>query len=193
MRVMLLPFLEMAKLGCVVRAFDPNVEMPKKYKDVKNLHYEKLGLSNTVGKLKNGAPDGSVRNMPVVTLAEAMKMFNDQNKEITYLKLDVEGAEFYALPEMVKSGVFNNIRQMGIEMHTGSRNLKNPKIVQKHLNASLMVFKELQETYGFRLIAYNANGCMGKFTLIQPCLKLYIRLLHQPYVNEVFLTGQNLT
>ena len=73
----------MAKLGCIVRAFDPNVEIPKKYKDVKNLHFEKIGLSNKVGKLKNGAPDGSFRHMPVVTLSEAMKMFNDQDKEIT--------------------------------------------------------------------------------------------------------------
>ena len=83
---------EMAKEGCVIRAFDPNVEMPKKYKDVKNLHFEKIGLSDTVGKLKNGAPDGTVRHMPVVTLTEAMKMFGDQDKEITYLKLDIEGA-----------------------------------------------------------------------------------------------------
>ena len=82
----------MAKAGCVIRAFDPNVEMPKKYKDVKNLHFEKIGLSDTNGKLKNGAPDGTVRHMPVVTLTEAMKMFGDQDKEITYLKLDIEGA-----------------------------------------------------------------------------------------------------
>lgn len=152
----------MAKLGCVIRAFDPNVEISKKYKDVKNLHFEKIGLSNKVGKLNNGAPDGSVRSMPVVTLTEAMKMFGDQDSEITYLKLDIEGAEFYALPEMIKSGVFQKVRQMGIEMHTGSRNLKNQKWIQKHLNSALMVFKDLQETYGFRLVAYNANGCMGK-------------------------------
>ena len=156
-------YLGMAKIGCVVRAFDPNVEIPKKYADTKNLHFQKIGLSNKVGKLKNGAPDGSIRNMPVVNLKGAMEIFGDQDKEITYLKLDVEGAEFLALPEMVKSGVFKQIRQMGIEMHTGSRNLHNPKVIQKHLNSSLMVFKELQETYGFRLIAYNANGCMGKF------------------------------
>ena len=83
---------EMAKEGCVIRAFDPNVEMPKKYKDVKNLHFKKIGLSDTIGKLKNGPLDGTVRNMPVVTLTEAMKMFGDQDKEITYLKLDIEGA-----------------------------------------------------------------------------------------------------
>ena len=60
------------------------------------------------------------RYMPVVTLREAMKMHGDEDKEITYLKVDVEGAEFYALPEMVKSGIFSQVRQMGIEMHTVS-------------------------------------------------------------------------
>merc|ERR1711983_248784 len=154
--------VKMAKLGCTVRAFDPNVEIPEKYKNIKNLHFEKLGLSNTVGFLKNGAPDGTTRKMPVLTLKEAMKNFNDLDKEITYLKMDVEGAEFYALPEIVNSGVFKQVRQIGIEMHTGSRNLPKKNMVKKHLNSSLNVFKTLQETYGFRLIAFNANGCMGK-------------------------------
>ncbi len=153
---------KMAKIGCVVHAYDPNVDMPKKYQKIENLHFHRIGLSNTVGKLKNGAPDGSVRKMDVLTLEEAIKRNNDEGKEITYLKMDVEGAEFYALPQMVTSGVFEHIRQLGIEMHTGSRNLPKPNIIKKHLNKTLKVFKELQETYGFRLIAYNANGCMGK-------------------------------
>ena len=173
---------KMAKLGCTVRAFDPNVEMPDKYKDLKNLHFEKLGLSNTVGTLKNGAADGTVRMMPVLTLKEAIKKFGDEGKEITYLKVDIEGAEFFALPEMVSSGVFKNIRQMGIEMHTGSRNLPKQKQIIKQLNSSLMVFKELQETYGFRMIAYNANGCMGKkYCLTRSYHNYHDLVFYKPY------------
>ena len=61
-------------------------------------------------------------------------MFGDEEEEITYLKIDVEGAEFAALPEMLKSGVFQHVRQMGIEMHTGSRNLPKEKYILKALN-----------------------------------------------------------
>ena len=152
----------MAKLGCTVRAFDPNVEQPKKTKEYKNLSFNAIGLSDKAGKLKNKAADGTIRHMPVMTLKETMKLHGDEEKEITYLKVDIEGAEFYALPQMIKSNIFSKIKQMGIEMHTGSRNLINAKKVLKHLNLTLKNFHELQEVYGFRLIAYNANGCMGK-------------------------------
>ena len=149
----------MAKLGCTVRAFDPNVKRPSSLHE--NVHFKALGLGGSSGKLKNGAPDGTTRMMDVMTLSESMKLFGDEAKEITYLKVDVEGAEFLALPQMIESGIFSQVRQMGIEMHTGSNNL-NKKAVMKHLNASLSAFKTLQEKFGFRLIAYNANGCMGK-------------------------------
>ena len=149
----------LANLGCTVRAFDPNVEEIVKHP---NIHFKKLGLSDKNGTLKNTAADGKVRQMPVLTLLDSIKLFGDENKEITYLKIDVEGAEFGALPEMLNSGVFHQIRQMGIEMHTGSRNLPKEKNILKALNNCMSVFKELQETYGFRNIAYNANGCMAK-------------------------------
>lgn len=156
--------VRMAKLGCQVHAYDPNVEMPNKYKKLglKNLHFHQIGLGGSIGSMKNGAADGKVRQIPVLTLEEAIKRNGDEGKIVTYLKLDVEGAEFYALPQISKSGVLQNIQQIGIEMHTGNRNLQNTKMVKKHLNSSLTVFKEMQEKYGFRLIAYNANGCMGK-------------------------------
>lgn len=150
---------KMAKMGCTVHAYDPNVEIPTK--DSINFHFHKTGLGGKVGVMKNGAPDGTVRQIPVLTLDEALRQNGDEGKEITYLKMDVEGAEFVALPQMIESKVFTNVRQMGIEMHTGSRNLPTQKIIAKTLHSMLTVFKELQENYGFRLIAYNANGCMG--------------------------------
>ena len=142
-----------------VRAFDPNVEESVTHP---NIHFKKIGLSGETGTLKNTAADGTVRQMPVLSLLDSIKLFGDEGKEITYLKIDVEGAEFGALPDMLKSGVFEQVRQMGIEMHTGSRNLPKEKHILKALNNSLKVFKEMQESYGFRLIAYNANGCMAK-------------------------------
>ena len=142
-----------------VRAFDPNVEESVTHP---NIYFKKIGLSNENGTLKNTAADGTVRRMPVLSLLDSIKLFGDEGKEITYLKIDVEGAEFGALPEMLKSGVFEQVRQMGIEMHTGSRNLPKEKNILKALNNSMKVFQAMQETYGFRLIAYNANGCMAK-------------------------------
>ena len=161
----------------IVRAFDPNVEESVTHP---NIHFKKMGLSGESGTLKNTAADGTVRQMPVLSLLDSIKLFGDEGKEITYLKIDIEGAEFGALPSMLESGVFEQVRQMGIEMHTGcfsrhffcnisnnysikgSMNLPKEKNILKALNVGLKVFKEMQESYGFRLIAYNANGCMAK-------------------------------
>ena len=57
----------MAKLGCTVRAFDPNVEEHVQHP---NIHFKKLGLSHNNGSLKNTAADGTVRQMPVLTLLD---------------------------------------------------------------------------------------------------------------------------
>ena len=57
----------MAKLGCTVRAFDPNVEEQVQHP---NIHFKKLGLSHNNGTLKNTAADGTVRQMPVLTLLD---------------------------------------------------------------------------------------------------------------------------
>ena len=100
----------------IVRAFDPNVEESVAHP---NIHFKKMGLSGESGTLKNTAADGTVRQMPVLSLLDSIKLFGDEGREITYLKIDIEGAEFGALPSMLESGVFEQVRQMGIEMHTG--------------------------------------------------------------------------
>ena len=48
-----------------------------------------------------------------------MKENGDYGRRITYLKVDVEGAEIVCLKQWLKSGVFDFVDQLGIEMHTG--------------------------------------------------------------------------
>jgi hypothetical protein len=38
-------------------------------------------------------------------------------KVIDYLKIDVEFAEWIALPQMIKSGILSKVRQLGLEIH----------------------------------------------------------------------------
>ena len=73
----------------------------------------------------------------------------------------MEGAELNAMPSLVSSGILNNIQQIGMEMHTGKMHVARKKAL-KLFNGLLKGFKAIQEDYGFRLIAYNANGCMAK-------------------------------
>ena len=46
-------------------------------------------------------------------------MNGDAGKKISYLKVDVEGAEHKAISEWIRSGILDHVKQIGIEIHTG--------------------------------------------------------------------------
>ena len=63
----------------IVRAFDPNVEESVTHP---NIHFKKMGLSGESGTLKNTAADGTVRQMPVLSLLDSIKLFGDEVPEL---------------------------------------------------------------------------------------------------------------
>ena len=99
--------------------------------------------------------------VPVKTLETIIKENGDENKIITYLKVDVESSELSAIPTWTKSEILNNIDQIGIELHTGAVHLKDHKIGQV-LSSILLTFKEMRQRFGFKIIDYTPNGCVGK-------------------------------
>ncbi len=99
----------------------------------------------------------------MATLDKAIKMVNDTGKVISYLKVDVEGSELEAIPQWLKSKakVLTKVQQIGIELHTGPISLKHGEIRVKFANL-LRALKSMKDDYGFQLISYEANGCVGK-------------------------------
>jgi len=51
------------------------------------------------------------------TLSSLMRMFNESNAVIDYLKLDIEESEWTALVEIHASGVLSQVRQLALEVH----------------------------------------------------------------------------
>lgn len=84
----------------------------------------------------------------------------DSGKTISYLKVDVEGAELTAMKEWIDSGVLDLVDQIGIEIHTG-----RGFIQENHYMATLLrmmkVFQQLHRL-GFRHISTSLNDCTGK-------------------------------
>ena len=98
---------------------------------------------------------------PVITLQEAIEIYKDNENEITYLKLDIDGAEFEVLPQIVEAGLLDRIQQLSVTMNTGSPHLTKRQIVPK-LNEILQTFKKMQENYGFHLLSSSTDGCKHK-------------------------------
>ena len=71
----------------------------------------------------------------------------------------MESSEIKAIPEWLESGILRNVRQIGIEMHTGKVHLtgeERPGVFRQLLKS----FWELYQL-GFRLISYAPNLCVS--------------------------------
>ena len=112
-----------------------------------------------------------------------MEANGDLKKEITYLKVDIESSEIKAIPQWIESGVLKNVRQIGIELHTGSRFFDEKEMV--HVVKTLMSSISSLQDLGFRIASYSPNKCIGK---IWSSMEVYYSLvdvvLVKPYIYK---------
>ena len=97
----------------------------------------------------------------VKTLSDILKSYKESDKTITYMKIDIEGSELEGLKDWIKTDALKNVQQIGIEWHTGSVHIKDHKVT-KVLKETLLSIKEMCQKYGFKIIDYTSNGCVGK-------------------------------
>jgi hypothetical protein len=102
---------DMEKYGCEVFAFDPSMGMDN-HDHTSAIHFYNWGL----GDRDEVTID---RNW---TLRSLSSIYNELtarhgNKIIDYLKIDVEFAEWIALPQIIHSGMLSKVRQLGMEIH----------------------------------------------------------------------------
>ena len=89
-------------------------------------------------------------------------MMNDVGKNISYLKVDIEGIENSAIPQWINSGVLESVSQIGIELHTGRTALgvDSANLVQSYSN--ILTFIRDLHSLGFKLISHVNNDCVEK-------------------------------
>ena len=178
---------DMGKLGCVVHAYDPTVELPSS--PTKNVHFKKIGLGHFTGNMKvrsNNDPKNLTKPLPVTTLKDAIVRNGDFGKEITYIKVDIESAELKAIPEWIESGILKNVRQIGIELHTGQLYVDKkdrPRVTKSLLKSMLQMYDDL----GFRHVSYSPNTCVGKDadSLGKRYYTFMDIVLYKPYTYEM--------
>ena len=124
-----------------------------------NIHYHKIGIgkddSETSIFLKNEEEIIKIR-----TLETILKMNGDENKPLTYLKVDIEGFEIWSLKNWMNSNALRNVEQLGIEMHTCCNVIK--KSNTKEFGNIDTFMKHILSHHRLKLVAYNPNRCYGK-------------------------------
>ena len=128
-----------AEMGCKVFANDPRVDYPSYISE--NFSFEKIGVLGTPGE-----------DETYQTLDEIFENNGHTNSIISYLKLDIEGAELSGLPIWLKSGALKNVQQIAIEIH-----LLSPE--EETTLDFLKTFIDLNLIGNFRIINWEANNC----------------------------------
>ena len=102
-------------LGCKIFAFDPS--MARNDSDyTPNIHFFKMGLSH---EDSDSGPGG----WKMRTLNSIYKMLEPKHGDrvIDYLKIDVEGSEWKSVEQMLKTNIFDKVKQLGMEIHFNTR------------------------------------------------------------------------
>ena len=84
----------------------------------------------------------------------------DDKKQITYLKIDIEGQEIWNFRNWIKSDALRYVSQLGIEMHTCCNVIKNSNL--KEFKNLMKFMQQILNFYNLILVAYNPNRCQGK-------------------------------
>ena len=167
---------DMARANCTVHLYDPHEDLDAN--PGKHISFKKEGLAHRTGKMalrvhqnasrlhrknllsKTTMPVKLTKPLPVKTFTDFLKENGDTDKEISYLRMDIEGEELEAIPEMVRSGALKNVRQLGIQLHTGSMTMRKkdrPPVLRKLLRA----WNQMNDM-GLQHISYTPNRCVGK-------------------------------
>ena len=100
----------METYGCKVYAFDPSMKMAS-HSHSKGIKFLDIGLDDR----DHIDPTNKWRLKSLSTIYH--QQLQHTGRIIDYLKLDVEFAEWRALPQMIESGMLAKVRQLHVEIH----------------------------------------------------------------------------
>ncbi|XP_052251404.1 uncharacterized protein LOC127858369 isoform X6 [Dreissena polymorpha] len=104
--------------GCDVYAFDPSMNRSTS-RITEHIKFYKWGLGG----------EDMVNNYgwPIKTLSSIRKELGHTDKPIDLLKIDIEGDEWHAIPQMIASGALDDVKQISMETHFLSERPSSPK------------------------------------------------------------------
>ena len=133
--------------GCQVFAFDPSMAMnDSDYSP--NIHFFKMGLSH---EDSDPAPGG----WKMRTLNSIYKLLEPKHGDrvIDYLKIDVEGSEWKSVEQMLRTNIFDKVKQLGMEIHFNTR-------TKDEFQKGIRILKSLED-YGMVRYSSRVNVYMN--------------------------------
>lgn len=119
--------------------------------------------------------------IPVNTLENLIHENEDIGKNITYLKIDIEGTEFNSFENWFQTDIFKNVNQLGMEIHIHPifYNVFNVNVQKWFAQLHTYILK-LGFLYGLNLVETEPNLCVGKTVDLD-------REIYYPYNDVLFV------
>ncbi|XP_065584754.1 probable methyltransferase-like protein 24, partial [Artemia franciscana] len=100
--------------GCQVLAFDPSMAVSAHHHSL-NIFFSPKGLSDFDGVIKK---ENQLWNM--TRFSTLLEENNHAERIIDILKLDIEGSEYEAIPDMIYNNNLKNVKQIFFETHNNT-------------------------------------------------------------------------
>uniref|UniRef100_A0A6A7GE79 Methyltransferase-like protein 24 n=1 Tax=Hirondellea gigas TaxID=1518452 RepID=A0A6A7GE79_9CRUS len=158
----------MASRNCTVYAFDPT-KKTKNHKRGDRIYFFNLGLGNSSQVINVGE-----KNLKVAGYRDILQRIKHVDSIIDYLKVDIEGSELEFFEHVLKedAALLKNIKQIGMEIHSGKKNALRRNQFWLHLN-------RLQEL-GFRQVFSEQSSYLYNERRVTRCYEIV-------WINERFL------
>ncbi|XP_076358926.1 putative methyltransferase-like protein 24 [Tachypleus tridentatus] len=140
---------EMERFGCQVFAFDPSMKV-RKHQYSQNIWFYRFGIA---GENSDSFHIKDKSTWKLRTLRTIMKMLRHENQVIDVLKMDVEGAEWDALEEMLEYDVLQRVYHLCVEIHLH---------FGLDFDRKLKLLQRLENEAGFRFFSSRPN------TIVKP-------------------------
>ena len=114
--------------GCDVFSFDPSIGR-KDYRHSAKVWFYNLGING-----KNIDKNWKLRNIDTI-----MRMLNHTKWNLDILKLDVEGAEWPSLIQMLESGILRKVGQLYLEFH-GKADYRKLSLIKKLYDLGFRIY-----------------------------------------------------
>ena len=132
------------QLGCEVHTFDPSLSGSNAPKDTHGAKFYQLGLG--------GRSEVTSSGWKMSTLGDIRQQLGHLDRNITYLKVDIEGGEWGWLE--AEAELLQYVQQIGMEVHF-------PSLTADSFRRVYSVFRRLQAA-GFRTVFSEANRVWGR-------------------------------
>jgi len=101
-----------------------------------------LGKGTQITSMNKNSTTKTFKMMTLSSIHQMLSPMHGKGAIIDYLKVDIEGGEWNVIPELIKSGILDKVRQMSMEIHLTNEENQTLSELRKNVKTLYTLEKE---------------------------------------------------